>query len=130
MNWLKANRPPLPWLAAASALSFGLAAGHALAEGPGDAPSVQVSYADLDLSEEAGAEVLYHRIQAAARSLCARVDGRDIERFRLSRQCYDESIEGAVEQANLRSLYAVHYRETKAPAPGLASSARVADARR
>lgn len=130
MNSLKANRPPVRWLVAVSALSFGLAAGHALGEGPGDAPSVQVSYADLDLSKEAGAEALYRRIQAAARSVCVRADGRDIERFRLSRQCYDDSIEGALAQADLRSLYAVHHRETQAPAPGLASSARVDGARR
>ncbi len=44
------------------------AAGPALAATP---RSVAVSYADLDLSHSAGRMTLNHRIQGAARSVCA-----------------------------------------------------------
>lgn len=116
MQLLKANRSPLRSLVAASALALGLAAGPALADGPDAAPAVQVSYADLDVSKQAGAEALYRRIQAAARSVCERADGRDIDRFMRYRQCYSEAIEAALKQANLKTLYAVHNRTIKTPA--------------
>lgn len=118
MNWPNANRPILRSLVAASALSIGLAAGHALAEGRGEAPSVKVSYADLDLSDQAGAEALYHRIQSAARSVCGRMDPRDLERFTLYRECYGETMDAALKQVDHKGLYAVHKRTLKAPAPG------------
>jgi UrcA family protein len=108
MNWLNANRPPLRWLFAVSALSLGLVAEHALAGDPVDAPSVKVSYADLDLSRQQGTEVLYRRIQSAARSVCGRVDSREIARYRLFRQCYEEAIELALKEINRSNLYAMH----------------------
>lgn len=73
MSWLYTNRPPLRELIAVSALALGPAAGHALAEEPVEAQSVQVGYADLDVSGTAGAEALYHRIQSAARSVCGQI---------------------------------------------------------
>jgi UrcA family protein len=118
MNKLNANRPPLRWLFAVSALSLGLAAEQALADEPRNAQSVKVSYADLDLSKQAGAEALYRRIQSAARSVCGRVDSREIERFTLFRQCYDETIDVALKEVNHSGLYAVHNRKTDAPAAG------------
>lgn len=115
MQLLKANRSPLS-LVAASAFALGLAAGPALADDSDVAPGVKVSYADLDLSKQAGAEALYGRIQAAARSVCERADGRDIDRFTLYRQCYTESIEAALKEVDVKSLYAVHNRKVRAPA--------------
>lgn len=116
MNRLTTRHRP-HWLSLVSTLSLGLAAGQALAEPP---PGVPVSYADLDLSKQAGAEALYDRIRAAARSACGRggVDARDIERFTLFRTCYEETIQAALKRVNHKGLYAVHEQRTEAPASG------------
>jgi UrcA family protein len=117
MNRLSPHRPLLlPVFATAL-----LAAAQASAD---RSPGAKVSYADLDLSKPAGAEALYHRIQAAARSAChrGRVDPRDIERFKLYRRCYGESVDTAVKQVDHAGLYAVHDAESGAPLrPGVAS---------
>lgn len=118
MNRIHANRPPLRWLVAVSALSLGFAAEHALAGSPGETPVVKVSYADLNLSKRAGAETLYLRIQAAARSVCGSVDSRALAEARHVRQCYDDAIEDALKQVNRSGLYAVHKRKSKARARG------------
>jgi len=119
MNRPSAHRPLL--LPVLASLSVGLAAGQALADA---GPSAQVSYADLNLTKPAGAEALYPRIQAAARAVCdrGRVDSRDIERFHLYRQCYDESVDTAVREVDHAGLYAVHDAASDAPRrPHLAS---------
>ena len=126
MNRLNANRPPLRWLITFLALTLGLAAEQALADGPGDAKSVQVRFADLDLSKQAGAEALYRRIQGAARLVCGRVDQREVQRYRMARQCYEETIDAAIKKVDLSTLYAVHDRESgpRAPDEALAASTR------
>lgn len=119
MNSFNANRSPLRWLAAVSALSLVFTAGQALADGSGAAHrSVKVSYADLDLSKQAGAEALYQRIRTAARTVCGRPSSREIVRLMLFRQCYGEAIDTAVKRIDISSLYAVHNRKSKAPATG------------
>ncbi|HLT92720.1 MAG TPA: UrcA family protein [Woeseiaceae bacterium] len=109
MNRSDNHRPP--WLAAAvSTLALGLGAGHALAA---PAPSVKVAWSDLDLSKPAGTEILYGRLQAAARTVCDRgdVDARDIERFNQFRSCYDQSMQAALKQVDHRGLYSLHKRK-------------------
>lgn len=121
MNSLNAYRSPLRWLFAVSALSLGLTAEHALADEPADTRGMKVSFADLDLSKEAGAKVLYRRIQNAATSVCGRVDSREIARYRLYRQCYDDAIEAALKEVNSSSLYAVHNPQGQGSGTGLAA---------
>ena len=78
------------------------------------AKTLTVSYADLDLSKPAGAQTLYKRIKAAARSVCGPTD-----RYTYStpshafRQCFDKAIADAVAQVDRPSLTALHREETR-----------------
>jgi UrcA family protein len=78
-------------------------------------PTQRVSYADLDISKPAGAKVLYGRIVAAARHVCA-LDGiRDLGSMRWVNQCTDRAIDKAVKDVGapalsaLRPNTAIHY---------------------
>jgi UrcA family protein len=74
----------------------------------GGAPSIVVSYEDLDLSQPAKAAMLYARLRHAARTVCPQVSGPDLERVRLARDCYATALSRAVrsvDQASLTSVY-------------------------
>jgi UrcA family protein len=64
---------------------------------PDAAPSVKVSYGDLDLTNAEGAHTLHARVAAAARQVCA-PDGleiRDLKVYSLERSCMSEAIANA-----------------------------------
>jgi UrcA family protein len=64
---------------------------------PEAAPSVKVSYGDLDLANAQGAQTLHARVTAAARQVCA-PDGMDIRNLKLysiERTCVSEAIANA-----------------------------------
>ncbi len=112
-----ADPAPLRWLIAFSALSLGLLAGQASAEDR-DAAGMKVSFADLDLDKQAGAETLYSRIQFAAHAVCGRADTRELERRSEFHKCIDETVQAALKQVNRSSLYAVHNRRNGTHVPG------------
>ena len=118
MNTLDTTRLSLRCPTALVALFFGLAAASAVAGETDDAPSVTVSYADLDLSKPAGAETLYRRIQAAARSVCGPRHSRSLARVQAFRTCYEDAIEDALQQVNESSVFAVHRNQTRDRASG------------
>ena len=60
------TRHLLPALIATFATALTLAVAHAAT----DAPSIRVSYRDLNLSTPSGVEVLYRRVQQAAAQYC------------------------------------------------------------
>ncbi len=75
--------------------------------------SVKVSFADLNLSTDAGAATLYDRIQHAARSVCSPNPGeRALESFRDSKECYATAIKNAVGKVNSPLLTALHSSKT------------------
>lgn len=79
-----------------------------------NAPSVIVSFAELDISKPQGLEVLYSRIKTAAKSVC----GFDHSIQQLSRgsdsmACYKSAVEGAVTQINRPTLTAFHRAKSK-----------------
>ena len=82
-----------------SAASIGTAQPAAAQE----APEVAVAYHDLDLAAPDGRAALEGRIQAAARSLCNRMIGRDLPELHYNRQCQIGAVEAAREQS--ASLY-------------------------
>lgn len=64
---------------------------------PEAAPSIKVSYGDLDLANEQGAHTLHARVAAAARQVCA-PDGFDIRNLKvytIERACMSEAIANA-----------------------------------
>src|SRR5687768_3273105 len=67
----------------------------------GSAPSITVSYSELDISKPAGLEVLYTRIKRAARSVCGFDHSpRELSRGRRSMTCYQTALDDAVRQVN------------------------------
>lgn len=73
------------------------------------APGQQaVSYADLDLSSQQDAKILYKRLQRASRHVCREFDGRDLSRLRLRQACYAEALSSAVENVDHTVLTALH----------------------
>jgi len=59
--------------------------------------SVQVTYADLDLTTVEGSQALYRRIATAARHVCPTADGRNVTAVSISQQCQKTAIENALQ---------------------------------
>ena len=73
-----------------------------------DGPASQkVSYADLDISKPAGAKVLYGRIKAAARHVCALNGYNDLSAMQWVNQCTDIAIDKAVKDVGSPALSAL-----------------------
>ncbi|HEY0683272.1 MAG TPA: UrcA family protein [Steroidobacter sp.] len=73
-------------------------------------PSIKVSYSDLDISKSSGLELLYSRIQHAARSVCSFDDQAPMElaKGQAVRTCYRSAVDNAVSQINRPMLTALH----------------------
>jgi UrcA family protein len=70
----------------------------------GDAPSRRVNFADLDLTNSAGAATLYARIKSAARQVC-QPEYNWLSKLRtLADQCTDQAIARAVADVNAPEL--------------------------
>jgi UrcA family protein len=69
--------------------------------------SQRVSYADLDISKPAGAKVLYGRIKAAARHVCALNGYNDLSSMQWANQCTDRAIDKAVKDVGSPALSAL-----------------------
>jgi UrcA family protein len=84
------------------ALAFGLQSAYAAP--PGDAPSVVIHFAGLDLSGSDGAKLLYRRLNGAAETVCAQFDGRDIPRHANFKACVRTAVATAVATVNRPAL--------------------------
>jgi UrcA family protein len=73
-----------------------------------DAPSVRVTYSDLDLTRDAGVERLYSRLRRAADSVCGDTDIHDMRRAARQRACVAHALDAAVEAVHSAKLSARH----------------------
>jgi UrcA family protein len=105
-------------ISAAFALCTCLIAHGASAAQP-QVKTMQVSFADLDLSKPAGAQTLYKRIKAAARNVCGPADQYTfiVSSYSL-RKCIDAAVANAVAQVDRPSLTALHQEATARTARG------------
>jgi UrcA family protein len=71
------------------------------------APSVVVTYTDLDLATDSGNQALYQRIAAAAKQVCPAEVTRDLKQFTSSRACQAAAIRQAVDEVSSPRLAAV-----------------------
>ena len=71
-------------------------------------PRVVVSYADLDLTTDAGVEALYRRLQVATRQVCRVFEDHMIERSLKHRACYDQVLAESVAKVNVEMLSVLH----------------------
>jgi UrcA family protein len=100
----------------ARTLLLGLAAGLSLAAQAGEADrngrvnaAVKVSYADLDLTDTAGARTLYARLKSAAREACGPEPSvRDLHDTADYRSCYEYALNKAVHGVDSQQLKALH----------------------
>jgi UrcA family protein len=70
-----------------------------------DAPSIKVSYADLNLSRPADVQVLYERLKKAAIGVCDRApEPREMSQYAHWRHCYDPALHNAVMQIDAPEL--------------------------
>ena len=78
------------------------------------APTMTVSFAELDITKPRGLEVLYSRIENAAKIVCG-VDPTPmpLARTRHATACYKTAIEDAVRQINRPTLTALHRTKTR-----------------
>lgn len=77
-----------------------------------------VRYADLDLARPAGASVLYHRLEGAAKIVCAPLESREPARILMFKNCVSDAMARAVTQVDRPGLDA--YYRGKVPAQNAA----------
>ena len=96
-------------VAAALPLAGAALAGSALPnDKAADAPSVLVSYSDLNLQTPAGAQSLHRRLEAAARSVCPDEYSRDLRAAATGRECIAQAVARAVAAVAQPQLAQVH----------------------
>jgi UrcA family protein len=94
---------------AAICLAYAMAAVSATAGAANEAPpSGVVRFADLNISDPAGAQTLYRRIQAAARRVCQFDAAWDINSSGNERGCYRHAVDQAVKGVNSAALSQIH----------------------
>lgn len=104
----------------------GLAASLSLAAQAGEAhdpnrvrTSVAVSYADLDLTDAAGARTLYARLQSAAREVCGpEASVRDLRSTADYNACYRDALNKSVNGVDNDRLHALHAARSSKAAMG------------
>ncbi len=87
-----------------------------------DAQTVRVGYADLNLTTEAGAKVLYRRIHAAAVRVCGDADTRQLDMAAAAQACMDRAIVNSIRAVNNEQLT----RTANAHGYGVATNINVA----
>jgi UrcA family protein len=99
--------------AVASPLSAGAYAVNML-----EPPARVVGFKDLDLTRQAGVQVLYTRIKSAAREVCEPLDAWTLRLLRQDLDCRADAIGRAVADVNSAALTTYYLTKTKARAAG------------
>jgi UrcA family protein len=96
-------------LTAAACLGVGLTCLATLADAAVEPPPTRVvRYADLDISREPGARVLYRRIQAAARQVCEGNVMSNVHLLGKEKACFNHAVDEAVQRVNSAALAQVY----------------------
>lgn len=82
-----------------------------------------VSYADLNLNNQAGAERMYRRLRGAAYEVCAPLEGRRGSKTPW-RECVDRAVASAVERVNEPALTEHHLAKQRKVDTRVASTKR------
>jgi len=95
--------------AAIAILALCAVGGMSHADDARDLPTRSVSYADLNLDTEAGAEQLYFRLRRASLAVCnveSLQKKGSVKAVRQARACYEDAMESAMDALNVRVLAA------------------------
>jgi UrcA family protein len=101
------------------AIAFVAAAGFAnAAESDRSAPQMTVSYADLDLSHAAGAQILLQRLSMASEQVCGGTpDQRNLTMKSYYDACYGNAMRGAIAAVRSPLVAELHGNPALANAP-------------
>ena len=99
--------------ALSACLIIGVSATAHAASSVDPAPSVRVTYNDLNLATEQGSQALYGRIVAAARQVCPSSDIRNLAELAAQRACESKAVAQAVQQVNSPKLAATYMAHTR-----------------
>ncbi|MFQ5609823.1 MAG: UrcA family protein [Woeseiaceae bacterium] len=72
---------------------------------------ISVSYADLNINNDAGARVLYARLRQASEKVCSVEPYRELgslSRVAKAEQCYQDTLEEAVSRIDSEALKKIH----------------------
>jgi UrcA family protein len=100
-------------------LALGLTLQSAYAAFPQDLPSRTVKFADLDLSRNQDVAVLYNRLRAAAETVCAPLDDRQIAWHMNFTKCVKSLISSAVTKVDRPALTAYYMDQTSGHNPAV-----------
>jgi UrcA family protein len=95
-------------LAAVAVTAIGIADGIGPRAQAASSPSVKVTYADLDLSQAAGVQQLYRRLQRASATLCSSLDQAGLVSYSRYERCYNQALQRAVLRINAPQLLALY----------------------
>lgn len=114
---------PFTLTALSATLALGMAAcGQSAAAQTPDTVSVKVSYADLNLSTEAGAKAMLQRIRTAAKKICGAEMDDPIERLYEYKPCVNGTTDRAVAQFGNPIVTALNSGKRAPAAMALASN--------
>jgi UrcA family protein len=94
-------------------VALGLGSQLTHAAPPQDVHFIDVHFADLDLTRSDGAAVLYHRLKAAAETVCASLDSRDLASQMRFKGCVETAIGSAVAKVDRPALTAYYRAQFK-----------------
>ncbi|HEY6923001.1 MAG TPA: UrcA family protein [Steroidobacteraceae bacterium] len=89
-------------------IGLGLGCRLSAAAPPQDVHFIDVHFADLDLTRSDGAAVLYQRLEASAKTVCASLDARDVASQMRFRECVETAIGSAVAKVDRAALTALY----------------------
>ena len=95
----------------------------------GSEASVHVPYADLNLANPSGAEIMLGRIDAAARAVCDPGDTRQLVLHKLAQSCERDAVERAVADLGQPLVVALYQERIGHVEPSQIAAADVAPAR-
>ena len=83
------------------------------AQAGADAPQVTIPLERYDLSKQSGADLLYVRLQRAAREVCRPLESRELSFKRLHEQCFENALQNAVASVDNVKLTALHQSDNE-----------------
>jgi UrcA family protein len=86
---------------------------------------MRVSYADLDVTTQAGATTLYARIRGAAEAVCRPLEGKRLSERAQWKACYEHAVAEAVQTVNRPALTALYKQHQHLPTATAESRADV-----
>jgi UrcA family protein len=117
MKTIARNNRNFTLAAVAAVCLAAVAVGAHADEAVNGVPARTVHYADLNLSTQTGAAILYNRIRNAAEQICGDVGSRELARAMAAKACVNRAIFASVQSVNNPKLTREHNTRVGAAQP-------------